>query len=71
MCSITTVRILYPIFYVPGPADGSARTGVQQTGGEDVTNPFIPTHIYDTMKGKKKFKNMLVRSRVLVAPSYY
>jgi hypothetical protein len=41
---------------------GKAREDEKEKKEDDDTDPFIPTYIYDAMKEKIQFKNMLVRS---------
>ena len=38
---------------------------------DDDTEPFAPTYVYDAMKEKRQFKNLLVRSCAPPAPSCY
>jgi ubiquitin carboxyl-terminal hydrolase 10 len=44
-------------------ADGKPREGGEGKKESNVVDSFQPTYIYDAMKGKRKLKGLLVRSR--------
>jgi ubiquitin carboxyl-terminal hydrolase 10 len=50
---------------------GKAREDEKEKKEADDTDPFIPTYLYDAMKEKSQFKNMLVRFCAHTAPFCY
>jgi hypothetical protein len=49
---------------------GKAREEEREKDDDD-TDPFIPTYMYDAIKEKRQFKNILVRSCAQAAPFFY
>jgi hypothetical protein len=76
-----TVRLLNEFVYKEKPPltqpslqlaeKGKAREDEEKKEEDDDTDPFIPTYMYDAMKEKGQFKNMLVRSCAHAAPFCY
>jgi ubiquitin carboxyl-terminal hydrolase 10 len=73
-----TVRLLDEFVYKEKPSlihqslqkaeKWKAREDEEEKNEDDDTDPFIPTYMYDAMKEKRHFKNMLVRSCAYAAP---
>lgn len=52
-------------------AKGKAREDDKEKKEDDDTDPFIPTYVYDAMKEKYQFRNMLVSFCAYAVPFCY